>query len=97
MSFRISDSNDMHTFTKLVVDNVQAFLDTKPDNREVAHLPHSVMCSPKRIPLSLVLIDSLTFHSRSQLFQVLIGKISAVLQLTTTLRYPSAAVVGKSR
>lgn len=84
-------SNDMETFTKLVLDNVESFLDCKADERE--QLPYMVMCHGRRVPLSLILIDSLTIHSRYRLLQMLMVKLHAVVQMTPPLRYPSPAVV----
>ncbi|VDD91645.1 unnamed protein product [Enterobius vermicularis] len=84
-------SNDMETFKKLVLDNVESFLDCKADERE--QLPYMVMCHGRRVPLSLILIDSLTIHSRYRLLQMLLLKIHSVIDMTPPLKYPSPAVV----
>lgn len=82
----------METFKKLVLDNVESFLDCKADERE--QLPYMVMCHGRRVPLSLILIDSLTIHSRYRLLQMLLLKIHSVIDMTPPLKYPSPAVVG---
>lgn len=87
-------SNDMPNFQKLVLTAVDVFLDGGGDDAgSLWHLPHGIICFPKRTPLPLPLIDSLTFHSRNLLFQMCFNKINAMVSPQPPPKLPSPASI----
>ncbi|MFH4975626.1 hypothetical protein AB6A40_002335 [Gnathostoma spinigerum] len=87
-------SNDMPNFQKLVLNAVEQFLDGSGEEPGAYwHLPHGVVTFPKKQPLPLPLIDSLTFHSRNHLFQMCVVKITAMTSVQQSLKLPSPASV----
>uniref|UniRef100_A0A183V6D7 Mediator of RNA polymerase II transcription subunit 23 n=1 Tax=Toxocara canis TaxID=6265 RepID=A0A183V6D7_TOXCA len=87
-------SNDMQNFHKLVLTAVDLFLDGPGDDAgSLWRLPHGIICFPKKTPLPLPLIDSLTFHSRNHLFQMCLLKISTMLNVQQSPKLPSPASI----
>ncbi|VDK42283.1 unnamed protein product [Anisakis simplex] len=88
-------SNDMQNFHKLVLTAVDMFLDGIGEDAtgSLWRLPHGIICLPKKTPLPLPLIDSLTFHSRNHLFQMCLHKLSTMLNVQQSAKLPSPASI----
>lgn len=86
----------MQNFQKLVLTAVDAFLDGSPEETNtVWQLPHGIISYPKKTPLPLSLIDSLTFHAKNHLFQLCLVKLSSFVTVQPAAKLPSPATIGK--